>query len=114
MIRIGRIIIRKRCKYKVIPNKSYEYLSEVKVKTKKFAFAFLKLCSVTLIQSCTIIYIATAFHSMCQGLDEAGIDEMGVFKEFLEETIKQVFDPSLSLFKVHTLFLRNLASARNQ
>ena len=28
-----------------------------------------------------------------QGLDEAGIDQDGVFKEFLEETIKKVFDP---------------------
>lgn len=35
-----------------------------------------------------------------QGLDEAGIDQDGVFKEFLEETIKRVFDPSLNLFKV--------------
>lgn len=35
-----------------------------------------------------------------QGLDEAGIDQDGVFKEFLEETIKRVFDPSLSLFRV--------------
>ncbi|ESO98574.1 hypothetical protein LOTGIDRAFT_201597 [Lottia gigantea] len=35
-----------------------------------------------------------------QGLDEAGIDQDGVFKEFLEETISRVFDPSLSLFKV--------------
>lgn len=34
-----------------------------------------------------------------QGLDEAGIDQDGVFKEFLEETIRRVFDPSLSLFK---------------
>ena len=34
-----------------------------------------------------------------QGLDEAGIDQHGVFKEFLEETIKKVFDPSLNLFK---------------
>ncbi|XP_014255272.1 ubiquitin-protein ligase E3B isoform X1 [Cimex lectularius] len=33
-----------------------------------------------------------------QGLDEAGIDQDGVFKEFLEETIKRVFDPSLNLF----------------
>ena len=37
---------------------------------------------------------------MVQGLDEAGIDQDGVFKEFLEETIKRVFDPSLNLFKV--------------
>ncbi|XP_067934700.1 ubiquitin-protein ligase E3B-like [Watersipora subatra] len=33
-----------------------------------------------------------------QGLDEAGIDQDGVFKEFLEETIKKVFDPGLNLF----------------
>ncbi|EDV23245.1 uncharacterized protein TRIADDRAFT_28070 [Trichoplax adhaerens] len=35
-----------------------------------------------------------------QGLTEAGIDESGVFKEFLEETIKKAFDPALNLFKV--------------
>eukprot|EP00042_Codosiga_hollandica_P045456 m.463028 g.463028 ORF g.463028 m.463028 type:complete len:1080 (+) comp57028_c0_seq4:935-4174(+) len=35
-----------------------------------------------------------------QGLDEAGIDENGVFKEFLEETLKQAFNPQMSLFKV--------------
>ncbi|XP_055959426.1 ubiquitin-protein ligase E3B [Patella vulgata] len=35
-----------------------------------------------------------------QGLDEAGIDQDGVFKEFLEETITRVFDPSLNLFKI--------------
>lgn len=34
-----------------------------------------------------------------QGLAEAGIDQDGVFKEFLEEIIKKVFDPSLNLFK---------------
>ncbi|KAM0725175.1 Ubiquitin-protein ligase E3B [Formica fusca] len=34
-----------------------------------------------------------------QGLAEAGIDQDGVFKEFLEETIKRVFDPSLNLFR---------------
>ncbi|KAL3320845.1 Ubiquitin-protein ligase E3B [Cichlidogyrus casuarinus] len=33
------------------------------------------------------------------GLDEVGIDLDGVFKEFLEETIRRVFDPSLNLFK---------------
>lgn len=33
-----------------------------------------------------------------QGLDEAGIDEMGLFKEFLEETVKQAFDPDFGLF----------------
>ena len=35
-----------------------------------------------------------------QGLDEAGIDEMGVFKEFLEETLNLAFNPALNLFKV--------------
>lgn len=35
-----------------------------------------------------------------QGLDEAGIDQDGVFKEFLEDTIERVFDPALNLFKV--------------
>lgn len=35
-----------------------------------------------------------------QGLDEAGIDQDGVFKEFLEETLKKVFDPSLNLFRM--------------
>ncbi|KAF2900658.1 hypothetical protein ILUMI_05537 [Ignelater luminosus] len=34
-----------------------------------------------------------------QGLDEAGIDQDGVFKEFLEESIKRIFDPALNLFK---------------
>ena len=34
------------------------------------------------------------------GLDEAGIDQDGVFKEFLEETIRKVFNPDSNLFKV--------------
>ncbi|CAH8853419.1 unnamed protein product [Trichobilharzia szidati] len=34
------------------------------------------------------------------GLDEVGIDLDGVFKEFLEETLRRVFDPSLNLFRV--------------
>ena len=33
------------------------------------------------------------------GLDEAGIDQDGVFKEFLEETINSVFNPTLNLFR---------------
>ena len=40
-----------------------------------------------------------------KGLAEAGIDEMGVFKEFLEETIKQAFNPGLDFFKVRMLLL---------
>ena len=48
-----------------------------------------------------------------QGLDEAGIDQDGVFKEFLEETIKRVFDPSLNLFKVsHSSRVQFDANAR--
>ena len=34
-----------------------------------------------------------------QGLAEAGIDENGVFKEFLEATIKTAFNPQLNLFR---------------
>lgn len=40
-----------------------------------------------------------------QGLDEAGIDQDGVFKEFLELTLKKVFDPELNLFKVRFFFV---------
>ena len=43
-----------------------------------------------------------------QGLDEAGIDQDGVFKEFLEETISRVFDPGLNLFKVSKVILETL------
>ena len=39
-----------------------------------------------------------------QGLDEAGIDQDGVFKEFLEETIKKVFD----FVRAHHIFSRIL------
>jgi ubiquitin-protein ligase E3 B len=35
-----------------------------------------------------------------QGLDEAGIDEHGVFKEFLEDIITKAFNPDLNLFKL--------------
>lgn len=34
-----------------------------------------------------------------QGLDEVGIDENGVFKEFLEQTVKLAFDPEFGLFR---------------
>jgi ubiquitin-protein ligase E3 B len=40
-----------------------------------------------------------------QGLDEAGIDQTGVFKEFLEESIKRLLDPELSLFIVSVYVL---------
>lgn len=35
-----------------------------------------------------------------QGLSEAGIDQNGIFKEFIQEVIRQAFDPSFNLFKV--------------
>ena len=34
------------------------------------------------------------------GLAEAGIDQDGVFKEFLEEINKRIFDPQCNLFKM--------------
>lgn len=37
---------------------------------------------------------------LLQGLDEAGIDQDGVFKEYLEDTITRALDPQLNLFKV--------------
>lgn len=37
-----------------------------------------------------------------QGLDEAGIDQDGVFKEFLEDVIIKAFNPQLNLFKMTT------------
>lgn len=46
-----------------------------------------------ILHSYTYIYIF-------QGLEEAGIDESGVFKEFLEEVVKKAFNPDLGLFKV--------------
>ncbi|ORY66710.1 HECT-domain-containing protein [Neocallimastix californiae] len=36
------------------------------------------------------------------GYEEAGIDQNGVFKEFLEELCKAAFDPALNLFKTTT------------
>ena len=35
-----------------------------------------------------------------QGIEEMGIDQDGVFKEFLELTVKGIFNPNLNLFKV--------------
>lgn len=46
------------------------------------------------------------------GVDEAGIDQDGVFKEFLEEIIKRVFDPALNLFKVAEEVRVGLAAAK--
>ena len=43
------------------------------------------------------------------GLDEAGIDQDGVFKEFLEEIIKKVFNPDMNLFKVREIAFDFLA-----
>lgn len=46
------------------------------------------------------IYLHFLIISCLQGLDEAGIDQDGVFKEFLELTLKHVFNPDFNLFKV--------------
>lgn len=48
------------------------------------------------------------------GVDEAGIDQDGVFKEFLEEIIKRVFDPALNLFKVVKGTPLGLAAAQHR
>lgn len=48
------------------------------------------------------------------GVDEAGIDQDGVFKEFLEEIIKRVFDPALNLFKVGKGTPMGLAAVRHR
>lgn len=50
------------------------------------------------------------------GVDEAGIDQDGVFKEFLEEIIKKVFNPALNLFKVnlYSLFVTHWRAASSQ
>lgn len=48
------------------------------------------------------------------GVDEAGIDQDGVFKEFLEEIIKRVFDPALNLFKVSKGAPLGLAAVRHR
>lgn len=45
------------------------------------------------------------------GVDEAGIDQDGVFKEFLEEIIKKVFNPALNLFKVLVSFNHHASAA---
>lgn len=47
-----------------------------------------------------------------KGLDEAGIDQDGVFKEFLEDTISKAFDPQLNLFKAG-IFIYHLNDERN-
>lgn len=48
------------------------------------------------------IYIYSFKYDNVKGLDEAGIDQDGVFKEFLELIMKKVFNPDLNLFKVRT------------
>jgi ubiquitin-protein ligase E3 B len=35
-----------------------------------------------------------------QGLAEAGIDQNGIFKEFIQEVTRQGFNPAFNLFKV--------------
>ena len=33
-----------------------------------------------------------------QGLDEAGVDEQGLFREFVEVSCQKIFDPDMNLF----------------
>ena len=62
---------------------------------------FVSLSEATLASVTALSSILISLPSIgLQGLDEAGIDQDGVFKEFLEETIKRVFDPSLNLFRI--------------
>ena len=37
-----------------------------------------------------------------QGLDEAGIDGGGIFREFMSQLLKTGFDPSYGFFKVNS------------
>ena len=40
------------------------------------------------------------FTCFVKGLKEAGIDQDGVFKEFLQETISELVNPKFQLFQV--------------
>lgn len=44
--------------------------------------------------------VISLFTNCYEFIEEAGIDQDGVFKEFLELTVKGIFDPELNLFKV--------------
>ena len=47
-------------------------------------------------------------------MDEAGIDQDGVFKEFLEDVITEAFNPQLNLFKVNHCNYYDVLSANSQ
>ena len=40
------------------------------------------------------------------GLNEAGIDQDGVFKEFLLDVIKKILNPEFNLFQVGQIYMR--------
>ncbi len=44
-----------------------------------------------------------------KGLNEAGIDQDGVFKEFVQEILKKILNPEFNLFKVSS----NMISIKN-
>lgn len=53
--------------------------------------------------SCTPAYLRGVIRikfTNAHGVDEAGIDANGLYKEFLEDALRQAFDPSLGLFQV--------------
>lgn len=54
---------------------------------------FSKISNVQLKQTVRVQFVSLL------GLEEVGIDQKGVFKEFLEETCKMAFDNGLNLFQ---------------
>ena len=75
-------------------------LPQVRINIRRYkliedAYANLASLPVNLLKSTLRI----SFINEC-GLREAGIDQDGVFKEFLQETIKQILDPKFNLFQV--------------
>ncbi len=75
-------------------------IPQVRVNIRRYkliedAYANLANLPVNLLKST----IRVSFINDC-GLREAGIDQDGVFKEFLQETIKQLLDPKFNLFQV--------------
>lgn len=53
-----------------------------------------------IIQIYNLIIHSTCFFCFVKGLKEAGIDQDGVFKEFLQETISELVNPKFQLFQV--------------
>ncbi|KAK6013033.1 HECT-domain protein [Ostertagia ostertagi] len=86
--------------------KSSVLMGEFEKKTSRGVLLMRKLSHLISLKERMLLF--RKFVSADKGLDEAGIDQDGVFKEFLELTIKQVFDPALNLF--HMLGGRRLCA----